>query len=133
MLLQLLPERLKEQYNINFFNKRRLQEYLNNSQFTYCAGGSCVNALLKMQQTFLAALDKRDTLAVRMFTMDFSKAFDNVKHNLLVEKLKRSLLDSFIVNFLEGRKQRVIFNNLTCQWKIVNKGTTQEVSVAHIL
>ena len=61
--------------------------------------------------------------------MDFSKPFDNVKHNLLVEKLKHSALDLFIVNwyvnFLACRKQRVIFNNLTCQWKIVNKGTTQ--------
>ena len=107
---------------VKIFNKRCLGEYLNNSQFAYRSGGSCVNALLKMQHTFLAALDKRDTLAVRMFTMDFS-------HNLLVEKLKHSPLDSFIVNwyvnFLEGKKQRVIFNNLTCQWKIVNKGTTQ--------
>ena len=61
--------------------------------------------------------------------MDFSKAFDNVKHNLLVEKLKHSPLDVFIVNwyanFLDGRRRRVIFNNLTCQWKIVNKGTIQ--------
>ena len=52
----------------NIFNKRCLEEYLNNSQFAYRSGGSCVNALLKMQHTFLAALDKRDTLAVRMFT-----------------------------------------------------------------
>ena len=74
----------------NIFNKRCLEEHLNNSQFAYRSGGSCVKALLKMQHTFLAALDKRDTLAVRMFTMDFSKAFDNVKHNLLVEKLKDS-------------------------------------------
>ena len=65
---------------VKILNKRCLEEYLNNSQFAYRSGGSCVNALLKMQHTFLAALDKRDTLAVRMFTMDFSKAFDNVKH-----------------------------------------------------
>ena len=61
----------------------------------------------------------------------------NFPFKLLVEKLKHSPLDSFIVNwyanFLEGRKQRVIFNNLTCQWKIVNKGTTQEsVSGPHL-
>ena len=35
-------------------------------------------------------------VAVRMFTMDFSKAFDNVKHNLLVEKLKDSPATWFI-------------------------------------
>ena len=61
--------------------------------------------------------------------MDFSKAFDNVKYNLLVEKLKHSPLDSFIVNWyanlLEGRKQWVIFGDFTCQWKVVNEGTTQ--------
>ena len=89
-----------------------------------------------MQHTFLAALDKRDTLAVRMFTMDFSKAFDNVKHNLLVEKLKHSPLDSFIVNwyanFLEGRKQRVIFNNLHATGKLLTREQHREVSVAHI-
>ena len=62
----------------NIFNKRRLEQYLNHSQFAYRSGGSCVNALLKMQHTSLAALDKRDTLAVRMLTMNFSKAFDNV-------------------------------------------------------
>ena len=34
-------------------------QYLNNSQFAYRSGGSCVNALLKMQHTFLAPLDLR--------------------------------------------------------------------------
>ena len=117
MLLNVTPviARTFERTVYNIFNKRCLEEYLNNSQFAYRSGGSCVNALLKMQHTFLAALDKRDTVAVRMFTMDFSKAFDNVKHNLLVEKLKHSPLDSFIVNwyanFLEGKKQRVIFKS----------------------
>ncbi|XP_022783347.1 uncharacterized protein LOC111324117 [Stylophora pistillata] len=58
----------------NIFNKRRLEEHLNHSQFAYRSDGSCVNALLKMPRTFLEALDRRDTLAVRMFMMDFSKA-----------------------------------------------------------
>jgi hypothetical protein len=73
------------------FNKNNLEGYLNDSQFAYRTGASsCVNAMLKMQRIFLAALDKNDTTAcaVRMFTMDFSKAFDNVKHYHLVEKLK---------------------------------------------
>ena len=33
----------------NIFNKRCMEEYLNNSQFAYRSGGSCANALLKMQ------------------------------------------------------------------------------------
>lgn len=33
------------------------------SQFVYCTNGSCINALLKMQHTYLAALDKKDYLS----------------------------------------------------------------------
>ena len=44
--------------------------------------GVCINALLMMQHTFLAALDKRDALAVRMFTVDVSTAFDNIKQDI---------------------------------------------------
>ncbi len=54
------------------------------------------NAIPKMQHTFLAALDKKDTLAVKVFTIDFSKAFDNVRHHHLVEKWKDSPLNPYI-------------------------------------
>ena len=44
------------------FNKNNLEGYLNDSQFAYRTGASsCVNAMLKMQRIFLAALDKNDT------------------------------------------------------------------------
>ena len=29
------------------------------------------------------------------------------------------------VSFLQGRKQRAVYNSITCHWKIVYKGTTQ--------
>ena len=61
--------------------------------------------------------------------MDFSKAFDNIKHNLLVEKLKKSPLNPYIINwyisFLGERMQRVVCSDVVCEWKNVNKGTTQ--------
>ena len=108
-------------------NKNCIEDLLNDSQFAYCRGGSFVNALLKMPLSFLAALDKKDTLAVRMITMDFSKTFDNVKHHLLVEKLKNSPLNPNIVNwfvsFLANRRQQVIYNGVLSEWKEVNKGT----------
>ena len=64
-----------------------------------------------------------------MFAMDFSKAFDSVSHKLLAEKLKSLPLNPYIINwwlgFLRDRKQRVIFGSSVCNWKTVNKGTTQ--------
>ena len=111
------------------FNKNCLENFISDSQFAYRSGGSCINALLKIQNGYLKALDNKSTQAVRIFTVDFSKAFDNVKHHLLAEKLKNSPLSPPMINwylsFLEDRKQRVVCNGVTCEWKPVNKGTTQ--------
>ena len=58
-----------------------------------------------------------------------TKAFDNVRHVLLADKLKALSLNPFITNwyldFLKDRKQRLIFNGNSYDWKTVNKGTTQ--------
>ena len=111
------------------FCKEDIEKYLGPDQFAYRLGGSCTNALVMMQHRLLAALDDSRNKAVRLFTMDFSKAFDNVRHHLLVEKLKNSPLSPHLVNwylnFLSDRNQRVLCNGMVCEWREVNKGTTQ--------
>ena len=69
--------------------------------------------------------------------MDFSKAFDSVRHNILGEKLKNTGLNPYLVNwfldFLKDRKQRIIHSGIVCEWRMVNKGTTQgSVSGPHL-
>ena len=65
--------------------------------------------------------------------MDFSKAFDSVRHEQLSNKLKLLPLNAYIINwyhsFLYNRQQRIVLNNHFHEWKGVNKGTTQ-VSVS---
>ena len=50
-------------------------------------------------------------------------------HKLLAEKLKSLPLNPYTINwrlgFLRDRKQRVIFGSSVCDWKTVNKDTTQ--------
>ena len=70
--------------------------------------------------------------------MDFSKAFENVKHSLVGKKLKALHLNPYLVNwylsFLMDRKQRLIFKGVIYKWHNVNKGTTQgSVSGPHFL
>ena len=70
--------------------------------------------------------------------MDFSKAFETVKHNLLIEKLTQSPLNphtvSWYVTFLSDRKQRVVCHNTVYDRRDVNRGTTQgSVSGPHLL
>ena len=52
-----------------------------------------------------------------------------MKHELLATKLKKLPLNPYITNwylyFLKDRKQRVSCNTFECDWKPVNKGTTQ--------
>ena len=70
--------------------------------------------------------------------MDFSKAFDSVRHVLLSEKLETVPLNPYIINwylnFLKDRQQRVyvyifiyiyIYKDYYGEWTHVNKGTTQ--------
>ncbi|PFX17147.1 putative RNA-directed DNA polymerase from transposon X-element [Stylophora pistillata] len=75
--------------------------------------------------------------AVRLYAMDFKKAFDSVKHDLLPVKLKQIGLSPYIANWylslLEGRMQRLLYDGFVGQWKDVNKGTTQgSVSGPHL-
>ena len=64
----------------------------------------------------LLFLDDPKCKTVRLFAMDFSKAFDRVNHELLSYKLKDVPLNGFIINwylsFLENRQQCIIYNNV---------------------
>ena len=106
-----------------------VEQHLSSTQFAYTTGGSCTDALLSMQYTIYSYLDEQDCKAVRVFAMDFSKAFDCVNHELLSSKLRQLPLNPLIVNwylsFLEKRQQRVVYNGFEGQWREVNRGTTQ--------
>ena len=72
-------------------------------------------ALLTIQHRVLSFLDNRACKGVGLFNMDFSKAFDMVKHVLLADKLKRLALNPYIQNwylsFLSDRQQSVVSND----------------------
>ena len=109
--------------------QRQVEEQLLDSQFAYREGKSCTDALLLIQNKICKFLDDPKCKAVRVFVVDFSKAFDSVSHKLLADKLKSLLPNPYIINwwlgFLRDRKQRVIFGSSVCDWKTANKGTTQ--------
>ena len=106
-----------------------VEDKLSSTQFAYREGGNCMDALLSIQHRINSYLDNPDCRAVRLFAIDFSKAFDSVKHDLLASKLKEFPLNPYIINwcvsFLKDRNQRICYNNFECDWKPVNKGTTQ--------
>ena len=61
--------------------------------------------------------------------LDFSRAFDHIDHNILLEKWTQSDVPEFLVkwkhSFLCDRQQRVRINNNVSDWKSPSGGTPQ--------
>lgn len=72
-----------------------IKEHLSPTQFAYRKGGYCTGALSALQHRINSYLDNPNWRAIRVFTMDFSKAFDSVKHDLLASSVKS--LHSYMV------------------------------------
>ena len=89
-----------------------------------------------MLHTWLSHLDGLGN-HLRICFLDFSKAFDRIGYNLLIEKLinlgaRRSLIP-WIINFLSDRRQRVKFDGATSDWLPVNAGVPQGTKLGPIL
>ena len=67
--------------------------------------------------------------AVNVVYLDFSKAFDTVPHNTLVEKLAAYNLDGrtlcWVKYWLDGWAQRVVVNGFTSSWWLVTSSVPQ--------
>ena len=111
------------------YARETIESHLSTSQFAYRKGGNCTDSLLSFRHRINSYLDNPDCKTVRLFAMDFSKAFVSVKHELFANKLKKLPLNPYItnwyLNFLKDRKQWVCCSNIECDWKPVNKGATQ--------
>ena len=86
--------------------KQAVEGNLSQTQFAYRQGGNCTGALLTIQHHICKFLDDSNCEAVRLFTVDFSKASDSVKHNLLSAKLKQLPLNPYIINWYHSGAPR---------------------------
>ena len=61
-------------------------------------GGSCTDALIMIQHKVCKFLDDTNCVAVRVFTIGFSKVFDSVNNQLFANKLKDIPLHPYLDN-----------------------------------
>ena len=92
-------------------------------------------ALMILMDKLISSLDKGETL-IGIF-IDFSKAFDIVDHDILLQKLfhygvRWCALDWFI-SYLCGRKQYVTYNNISSNTRNINCGVPQGSILGHLL
>jgi sarcosine oxidase/L-pipecolate oxidase len=82
-------------------------------------------ALIKYQHMWLKSLDE-GAKSVRIISFHFSKAFDSVPHDILLNKIQKIPNDPYIINwmidFLNSRKQRVKVDGVTTEFLDINRG-----------
>ena len=108
--------------------------FISNKLFTpsescFLPGVSCIaqilSIIIKIQTTF----DGNPIADVTGVLLDISKAFDKVWHDGLSYKLKaygvQGELLSLLRNYLRKRKQRVVLNGQTSEWRDIISGVPQ--------
>ena len=87
------------------------KKVIRSSQCGFTIGKSCLTNLVAFCDVITGWVDKGT--AVDVVYLDFSKAFDTVSHNILVDKLRIYWIDECTVrwteNWLIHRAQRVFF------------------------
>jgi hypothetical protein len=100
---------------------------LSQCQHGFIAKRSCVTNLLAALDKWTDSLD--EGAPVDVVYLDFAKAFDSVPHQRLISKLNSygiiSEVQSWITDFLVGRRQRVHVNGSFSDWSEVTSGVPQ--------
>ena len=108
--------------------------FLHNKLFTpsqsgFLPGDSCIAQLLSIIHEIQSAFDEISNMDVRGIFLDISKAFDKVWHDGLLFKLKIYSVEGDLLlllkNYLKNRKQRVVLNIQTSDWRKINSGLPQ--------
>ena len=102
-----------------------MNNFIGLDQFAYRKGLNTTMALIKCQHVWLKWLDSGFDY-VRIFSLELSKAFDSVPHDILCSKLKtldiNPYVTNWIISFLQGRKQRVVVDGIVTDYLNINRG-----------
>ena len=113
-----------------------LQSSTGLNQLAYKKGYNTTMALLKCQHYQLNRLEK-DADIVKVYSFDFSKAFDFVSHQILCNKLKLYNINPYVVNrminFLSNRKLRVVVDGVTTKLVEIDGGVRQRTILDPVL
>jgi len=102
------------------------KKVIRSSQHGFIKGKSCLTNLIALCDGMTGWVD--EGRAVDCY-LDFSKSFDIVCHNILLEKLRKCGLDEWTVrwieNWMNGRTQNFVISNAASSGRPVTSGVSQ--------
>ena len=108
----------------NYLDKNNL---LYKSQYGFRKGHSCELAAMEVTDKIFNELDKKK-LPIAIF-LDFSKAFDTINHDILIDKLKHygvtGVALKWFRDYLTNRKQFVLYKNKLSNESTITTGVPQ--------
>ncbi|GAB0186901.1 mitochondrial enolase superfamily member 1 [Grus japonensis] len=103
------------------------KKVIGSGQHGFTKGKSCLTNLIAFCDGMTGWV--YEGRAVDVVYPDFSKAFDTVSHNILIDKLRKCGLDEWTVrwieNWLNGRAHRVVISDTESSWRPVASGVPQ--------
>lgn len=94
------------------------------SQHNFMKGKSCFTRLITFCNEMISLVNMGR--AVDVVYLGFSKAFDSVFHNILIDKVKKCRLGKWTVrqteNWPNGQTQKVVVNNAKSSWRPITPG-----------
>jgi hypothetical protein len=120
---------------INAILRDSLPQFLN--QYAYTNGVGTTDALVKLSTDVVRSLDKTSTIAVQGLLLDFSKAFDLMRPDLVIQRLLDLNIDPTLVHlvksFLSDRQQCVRRNKQCSPYKDTVIGVPQGTLIGPVL
>ena len=116
----------------------KTEHLLDKRQHGFLYNKSCTTNMANFTDDVALSLNECTTASVDIIYFDFSKAFDSVNHDLLLNKLKNMYniegrLLKFLTSYLSGREQRVLVDNCQSELKPVLSGVPQGSILGPIL